>query len=236
MIIRPGIKKTIDRLELIEAAVGYEDGQTILKEQNLELKIGDSYWVTGTAGCGKSTLLRMLAGLLMPTKGQYYVNHDLASEMSFEEFMPYRLNIGYSFDLGGLMNNRTLFDNLMLPLLYHKACHYTVAEKRVNELLEIFHVERYRNERPASVPGAVRKASCVARAFVMEPEVLLLDEPTTGLTEEALHALSLCLENWKKTGQRKPLLLMTSRQKAFAEKWCEKTLRITDTTILSEAV
>ncbi len=81
-----------------------------------------TYWIKSESGAGKSTLLRLLDGLVVPDEGQYLINgHDVAN-MTFTEFNPYRLQFGLSYDFGGLIHNRTLFQNLSLILEYHKFC------------------------------------------------------------------------------------------------------------------
>ena len=77
--------------------------------------------------------MRLLAGLEQPTRGAYLINGKNVGEMSFEESLPYRLAIGYGYDYGGLIHNRTLKDNVLLPLIYHKL----VSEKEAHEPLKI---------------------------------------------------------------------------------------------------
>lgn len=212
--IRPDLKKHIHTIGLRNVSLGHEGSATIISDVSVEFNLGKIVWVTGASGSGKSTLLKTFAGLILPQQGQLYINEkDVVSDMSFEEFMPYRLNIGYSFELGGLLNNRTIWDNLMLPLLYHKAAGYRDSEKRAEEILKMFAIEKYKNERPASVPGGVRKAACVARAFMMDPQILILDEPTTGLNEEGLGALMFLLRDRISTS----LTIITSRVNSSME-------------------
>lgn len=221
--IRSGLKKDIHSIGLKDVTLGHENEGSLISHLNLEFKPGKTIWVTGSSGSGKSTLLKTFAGLVQPQQGYLYINNnDIVSDMSFEEFLPYRLNIGYSFELGGLMNNRTLWDNLMLPLLYHKAASFKDSEKRTDEILKMFGIDKYKNERPASVPGGVRKAACVARAFMMDPQILILDEPTTGLHEEGLGALIMLLRRREKA----PLTLITSRVSTSMEIIADEELRL----------
>src|SRR5690606_11844767 len=86
--------------------------------------------------------------------------------------------------------------NLVLPLQYHRMSSEKLTEQRVWEVLELFKIDSVANLRPSEVTGAVRKAMCVARAFVHEPQVILLDDPTTGLRAEVKSVLnSLILEH-----------------------------------------
>ncbi len=205
--IREDLKKDIQSLSLREASIGHPASPTLAQNINLNFQLGKIIWVTGVSGIGKSTFLRTLTGLVTLHSGDYCINDtEIVNKMSFEEFMPYRLNIGYSFEMGGLLNNRTLWDNLMLPLQYHKAARYRACEQRVNEIMKMFAIEKYKNERPAAVPGGTRKAACVARAFMLDPQVLIFDKPTTGLNEDGIGAL---LELLRKK-ENAPLVFISS--------------------------
>lgn len=120
-------------------------------------------WLQSSEGAGKSTVLQLMAGLLQPQQGKYLINNENVAEMSFEEFLPYRLSIGYSFDYGGLINNRTIFENIILPLVYHKILPYEEARLQVDGLLKRFELEKFRNQRPAHIPGRVRKVACLLK-------------------------------------------------------------------------
>lgn len=154
----------------------------IFEDTSFDFPMNQFVKIETSGGSGKSTLLRLLAGLIDPLSGSYYINDKNISEMSFEEFLPLRLQIGYSFDLGGLLNNRSLAENIALPLVYHKICSFKEVDTRVDEMLEIFELHKVADQRPSAVRGSERKSTILARALVMHPQVLLLDDPTTGLS------------------------------------------------------
>lgn len=161
------------------------DGQDpIVQNVEFDFPMNEILWVKAEGGAGKSSLLQILAGLQIPQSGKYLINGENVCEMSFEEFLPYRLQIGYSFDYGGLINNRTLFDNLMLPLLYHKIVTPEEAKERVEGILKEFDIFKFAHERPAHVPGRIRKQVCLLRALIMKPQILLLDDPSVGLGQD----------------------------------------------------
>lgn len=177
------------------------DGQDpIVQNVEFDFPMNEILWVKAEEGAGKSSLLQILAGLQIPQSGKYLINGENVVEMSFEEFLPYRLQIGYSFDYGGLINNRTLFDNLMLPLLYHKVVSPEEAKARVEDLFKEFGVEKFAHERPAHVPGRVRKLACLMRALVMRPQVLLLDDPSVGLGQDSVYAFVDHVHRLRKEG------------------------------------
>src|SRR5690606_30834594 len=96
---------------------------------------------------------------------------------------------GLSFDFGGLINNRTLYQNLSLILEYHKFSKEQQIRDHVMSKLQDYGIEEYADVRPSLVPGGVRKVICVLRAFIHDPQVYLLDDPSTGLRKEARKAL-----------------------------------------------
>lgn len=179
----------IESIEVRDLSLSF--GETSVFE-GLNFKIpGGFSQLTSQLGSGKSSLLKLFAGLLRPTRGQILINDLDVSDFTFEEWARFRLRIGYSFDFGGLLNNRSLFDNLLLPLHYHNFLDYKEACAHVEELLVRFDLIKEKNLRPSEVTGSQKKAVCVARSLILNPEVLLLDDPTIGLkssTKEALFA------------------------------------------------
>lgn len=166
------------------------DGQDpIVQNVEFDFPMNEVLWVKAEEGAGKSSLLQILAGLQIPQSGKYLINGENVCDMSFEEFLPYRLEIGYSFDYGGLISNRTLFDNLMLPLLYHKIVSPDEAKERVESILKEFDIHKFAHDRPAHVPGRIRKIVCLARSLIMKPQVLLLDDPSVGLGQDFICVL-----------------------------------------------
>jgi phospholipid/cholesterol/gamma-HCH transport system ATP-binding protein len=141
--------------------------------------------IRGAQGAGGSTVMQILAGLLTPTSGSYFINGVPVENMSFEEFLPFRLRMGYGFDAGGLLSNRTLFENLVLPLNYHKICSPQEAERRVLALMERFQLIDSKDLRIAYVSASLRKMTVLIRAIIMNPEILFLDDPGIRISKEA---------------------------------------------------
>lgn len=191
----------IESLRLENLSYGYHDRECVFEDVTLEIPTGKIVWVSGQSGAGKSVLIKLLNGHIAPTKGRYLINGQDVAQMSFEEFLPYRLRIGYSFDFGGLINNRTIYQNLSLPMEYHHPSQEQNIADQVHEYLAHFNLLDVANERPASIPGAFRKAACVARAFMLNPQMLLLDDPTTGLRSELRMRLKDLLLKKKKSGE-----------------------------------
>lgn len=163
----------------------FHEGQDpILENADFQFPIDQVCWVKSEEGEGKSTLLQLIAALELPKIGDYYINDCSVRDMTFEEFLPTRLKIGYSFDYGGLLSNRTLRDNLLLPLLYHRLVPTKQAHQKVNSLIDMFDFAKFADERPAHVPGRLRKLTCLLRSVVHEPQLLVMDDPFVGLGHE----------------------------------------------------
>lgn len=184
------IKRTpIHSLELKDMTFAYEDGETIFEKVSFTLPTSRAIWVRSPGGRGKSTLLKILAGLLSPQEGSYRINGKDVSGMSFEQFLEYRLSMGYGFDMGGLLNNKSLYENLLLPLVYHNVLTNGEADERVNDVLSFFGLGQFKNSRPSAISGSQRKLTCMIRPFIHWPQVVFLDDPSTGLKQDNLNDL-----------------------------------------------
>lgn len=194
---------------------------------NFDFKRGESYWIRGAPGSGKSTLLRILVALSLPMAGEMKINGECINKMSFEEFLPFRKQIGYSFDLGGLISNRTLFDNLMLPLVYHHFMPEPEARQWVESLGEQFEISSVLHLRPSRVSGSTKKATVVARSLVMRPRVLVLDDPTTGLSGARVARLINMIHEGRTRGAI-DFVFFVSEDMSFSRKVATRTLEIKD--------
>jgi ABC-type lipoprotein export system ATPase subunit len=182
-------RKPIQNLRLENLTFAYEGMAPIFEDITFDLPTGRAVWVRSPGGRGKSTLLRLLSGLLAPQQGRYLINGESVTDMSFEQFLNYRMSMGYGFDMGGLLNNKTLLENLTLPLLYHNLLPYGEAVERVTEIMSHFGILSSKDQRPFAVSGSQRKLTCVLRAFVHNPQVIFLDDPLTGLKQDNLNDL-----------------------------------------------
>ncbi len=208
-------REDINSIELDQVSVGFAPGRNVLENVSLKLPMGEVVWLRGHSGSGKSVLVKILSGLIAISKGRYLINDRAVNEMDFEDFKPYCLNMGYSFDFGGLINNRTIESNLMLPLDYHSADKPDENKARVNEYIKLFGLDDVANERPFSIVGGLRKVACVARAFVTEPQMLLLDDPTTGLRAGAIETLRSLIETKRRAGQLKHVFVATEDERVM---------------------
>lgn len=203
----------IDSMRFEGVTFAHEHQAPILQNTDFDFPMNDVVWIKGNEGQGKSSLLQVIAGLEMPQAGRYFINDKNILEMSFEEFLPYRLAIGYTFDYGGLLSNRTVQDNLMLPLAYHNLIPLEQAKERVKFLLHKFEISKFSDERPAHVPGRVRKLACLLRSLVMQPQVLLMDDPSVGLGQDTLYTFVDYVHELRKEGHLKHIFMSSYDEK-----------------------
>jgi phospholipid/cholesterol/gamma-HCH transport system ATP-binding protein len=152
----------------------------------------------------------LLAVVHQPQEGSVLINGLDTSQMSFEEFLPLRTKIGYTFDYGGLFANRSLLDNMVLPLLYHKAFSFEESRQRGIDLANHFGFYNKLAERPASVTGGLRKLVSVLRTLLINPEMLVMDDPFMGVDPQNVARLIKILNDRRERGDIKHIFL-TSR-------------------------
>ena len=158
---------------------------TVAEDINWTVNAGEFWVVAGPQRSGKSDLLMLTGGLMPPARGMY---HFFGEEMPIfeEERLAERLRLGLVFDGGQLFNRMTIAENVALPLRYHKNLSRAEAEGRVAAMLELTELTPLANSTPGAVARNWQKRAGLARALILEPEVLLLDDPLVGL--DARHA------------------------------------------------
>ena len=156
--------------------------QTVLSHINLPAKKGETIAIIGESGCGKTVLMKTIIRLISPTEGEvFFDGHDL-SKTNERELTAQRMRFGFVFQAAALFDSMTVFQNIAFALRQHQISDRTEIRRRVEKrLTEVGLPESVLDKKPAELSGGMRKRVGLARALAMEPEVILYDEPTTGL-------------------------------------------------------
>jgi len=157
------------------------DGQQVLKGVSFKVEKGQVFSVIGGSGQGKSVLLKHLLGLLKPSAGHVYVDGEDVASLSGQPLYRLRDRFGYLFQSGALFDSMTIFDNVAFPLREKTKMKGKEVAERVNEELAKVGLSGVGHKYPADVSGGMKKRAAFARVLVMKPEIVLFDEPTTGL-------------------------------------------------------
>ncbi len=174
----------IEKIKFENVDFYYNEDKKIFENINMNIPLNTTFWLHGALGSGKGTFLKLIMGMVIPTKGSLFINDIDTSKCSVQEFEKYRKLMGFSFDTGGLIYNKTLLENLTLPLIYHRFCSKTQACERVMHYLEKFEIQEFKDMRPAFIPPGVSKLALLIRSLIHYPELVLWNNPTMGLDED----------------------------------------------------
>ncbi len=156
--------------------------QEVLRGINLQIPKGQTIAVIGESGCGKTVLMKTIIGLITPTEGEVlFDGHDL-SRLGDKELTRQRVRFGFVFQNAALFDSMSVGQNVAFPLREHSA--YSADEVReivLARLAEVGLPENIVTKKPAELSGGMRKRVGLARALAINPEIMLYDEPTTGL-------------------------------------------------------
>jgi phospholipid/cholesterol/gamma-HCH transport system ATP-binding protein len=170
----------------------------VLVNASLDIARGELVAVLGASGSGKSVTLKMINGLIPPDEGEVIVLGHEVHRLSEKQLTPLRRRVSYLFQGGALFDSMTVFDNVAFPMREHLELDRDALRDRVHALLSMVELDDVENLAPSELSGGMRKRVAVARALALEPEIILYDEPTTGLdpvTGETIARLILDLDH-----------------------------------------
>ncbi|MDD5085207.1 MAG: ABC transporter ATP-binding protein [Candidatus Omnitrophica bacterium] len=157
------------------------DNKEVLRGLNLEVKEGETLVIIGRSGCGKSVTLKHIMGIMRPDAGEVLFEGKDIFNMRHSDLEKYRLKFGYVFQGAALFDSLTVHDNVGFSLIEHSDLSKEEINRRVTETLELVGLHGIENLMPAELSGGMKKRVGIARAICMKPEIVLYDEPTTGV-------------------------------------------------------
>jgi phospholipid/cholesterol/gamma-HCH transport system ATP-binding protein len=158
------------------------NSKLVLDNISLSIESGKTTVVIGPSGCGKTIFLKHLIVLQRPTSGEVYFKQQRIDNLPEKKLNPIRTNYGFLFQAGALFDSLSVSDNILFPLRQHyKITDWKKAEELVKSKLAMVGLDGFQNQFPADLSGGQRKRVALARAIALNPEIILYDEPTTGL-------------------------------------------------------
>lgn len=192
----PEKKEVVIDIQHLKKSFGQKD---VLTDINLAVHRGENVVVLGRSGQGKSVTIQCIVGMLMPDKGTLKVFGEEIQELNEKELKELRIKIGFLFQSGALYDSMTVRENLEFPLTrVLKVKEQAELNKRVEEVLEAVGLADAADKMPSDLSGGMRKRAGLARTLIVRPEIMLYDEPTTGLDPITSREISELILNMQK--------------------------------------
>ena len=218
-------------LQNISKSFKTHDGEFFaLKDISLSFPSTGLVSIIGKSGSGKSTLLNILLGIEKPTSGNIVFNKKNISKMSDREFSKYHLNdISMIFQHYNLFDELSAKENIVLPLLMKGESRHK-AEKRTDELLKEFSLEDLSDQKASLLSGGEKQRVAILRAIIIDPKVILCDEPTGALDAENSIAIMEILKKLSKT----TLVILVSHNKQLVKKYSDRIITLKDGMVIGD--
>ncbi len=153
----------------------------VLDDLSFEVEKGECFVILGRSGCGKSVTLRQLNGLEKPDSGAVFFDGTDIAGLSEKDLVPIRQRVAMLFQNGALFDSMSVYQNVAFPVREHTRLAEPEIRERVRDKLSAVRLEGIEDRLPAALSGGMRKRVALARSLALNPEVVLFDEPTTGL-------------------------------------------------------
>lgn len=184
-------------IEIINLCKSF-NGHKVLDNLNLNIKTGETTVIIGRSGCGKSVLLKHIIGIMRPDSGQILIDGKDVTRMDEKELSALRMKFGMLFQGAALFDSLNVLENVGFGLIEHTNVTPGEIAKRVKECLELVGLKGIEDKKPAELSGGMKKRVGLARAIALRPNIILYDEPTTGVDPimgDAINDLILELHN-----------------------------------------
>lgn len=204
---------------------------TALKDINLHVNKGEIYGIIGQSGAGKSTLIRCVNLLEKPTHGKVIVDHAELTALPPNALRTARRKIGMIFQHFNLLNSRSVYENIALPLELSGQTKHEIS-KAINPLLELTGLSDKKNHYPAKLSGGQKQRVAIARALACKPSVLLSDEATSALDPETTNHILGLLKNIRDTLNL--TILLITHEMAVIKACCDRVAILQQGALIEE--
>ncbi|MBI2215350.1 MAG: ABC transporter ATP-binding protein [Acidobacteria bacterium] len=201
-------------IELRGVAKSYGKNE-VLRDATLAVRRGEVLVIMGGSGTGKSVTIRHMLGLERPDAGEVYIDGEEISHYREYQLHEIRMKFGMLFQSGGLFDSMTVFENVAFPLREHSDTPEEELARRVEEALEMVQLPDSGHLMPVDLSGGMRKRVGLARAIVHRPEVILYDEPTTGLDPITADKINELIVNLQRQLEVTSIVVTHDIQSAF---------------------
>jgi phospholipid/cholesterol/gamma-HCH transport system ATP-binding protein len=167
-------------IRVVDVDAGY-DGVAILEHLNFEIRRGEVFGILGGSGCGKSTLMKHMIGLNPPVAGHVFIGGDDIVTADGEALEKIQRKFGVMYQSGALFGSMTLLENVRLPLEVYTTLPDEAIDLIARMKLELVGLEAFTGHMPSELSGGMQKRAGIARAMALDPSILFLDEPSSGL-------------------------------------------------------
>lgn len=208
------------------------DGRPVLDRVSFDVPRGQACCVMGRSGSGKSVTLKLLLGLLKPDQGKVYVNAVEIQALESAGLVEVRKTIGFLFQYSALFDSLSVADNVAFPLRRHTRMSETEIAERVRERLAAVGLEGELEKMPLDLSGGMRKRVGLARALALEPTILLVDEPSSGLDPITTREIDQLLTDLKTSG--KTTMVVVTHDVASARRISDKVVLLHEGHILAQ--
>lgn len=202
--------------------------QYVLKNISLKLNKKENLVVFGKSGSGKSVLIKCIAGLMVPDAGSIVVLDKDVVTLKQKELNELRKKIGFLFQNGALYDSMTVKQNLEFPLqrIFKKKLSENDMNQKIIRALESVGLKEALNKMPSELSGGMRKRIALARTIILDPEIMLYDEPTTGLDPVTSNEISLLINKVQSEYQTASIII--THDIACAKKTANRAIMIKD--------
>jgi phospholipid/cholesterol/gamma-HCH transport system ATP-binding protein len=153
----------------------------VLDDVSFNVARGEAFCILGRSGAGKSVTLRLMIGLMRPDSGTVFVLGENVTQLNAAGLTRVRKQVGFLFQYSALFDSISVGENVAFPLRRHTQMSESEIQRRAGEMLDQVGLERHRHKMPSEVSGGMRKRVGLARALALDPRILLVDEPSSGL-------------------------------------------------------